>query len=1156
MSPDAFGTAALRAAVLEAWRASPARLREDANTEEDHARGYYRDRVLVELAQNAADAATRAGVPGRLLLRLASTSEGSVLIAANTGAPLDEAGVASLASMRASAKREGYVAPAQPFGRGPAVVGRFGVGFAAVRAVADEVSVLSTTGGVRFSLADTVSLLAEASADVPGLADEVRRRDGSLPALRLPLPAEGAPPTGYDTAVVLELRDEVAADEVRALLAAVGDPLLLALPGLVEVLVEDDAAPRPVRRVADLHERWHVASAHGELDLALLADRPVEERTARGWRVTWAVPRAASRTVRVDALGPAGDAPPAVPWTPVVHAPTPTDEPCTLPALLVATLPLDPSRRHVAPGPLTDAVLAHAAHAYAVLASAAVERGDDPLALVPTGLPAGSLDGTLRGLVVERLTRTPLLRSGGAGIAVAGTDGEPGGDPRDEGDGDRHGEGDRRDEGDGDRDDVARAGLVEPGRAVAVEGEVGRDAVAVQALAVHARGLVLLRPGSEAAARTLGVELRPLADVVEELPAVRGAEPGEWRALYAALDGAAHDPATREALGALPVPLADGRVVRGARGLVLLRDAERGADVRDDAGTGADVRDDTRRGADVLDALGVLGRWGLRVVHPDAEHPLLARLGATTPDAAGLLAHPAVRQAVLDQADDDDLALASDVTQAVLALVSAAVAERGDASPETGPLATVASWLGLLTLPAADGEPTPAHGLVVPGSAAAGLLDDRVLAPVQAELVERWGADVLVAAGVRADLVVVHVGDVVAGAVDLGSSEADALAAGSLDAWEDYAEELAEAFGGGAYVPDVRAVADLDAVAPGQWPAVLARLAERPDLRVALLDPVRAEGVTAGSAPSYTAWWLRERADLGLGRPFAVRGARDDALTRLLPAAPEVLAGVDPEVQRALGGVGSLDGLDPGAWRHVLDGLGAPGAPVDLKVAAGLWRTWAALAGGAAERGPGDEVELVPALVGPTRIAVVHADDAAVADSPMWWQRTDLAALVPAPAAAPARTSGPDSGDTDDERPPAAALAALLGLPLASDLGDGVVDREPDGARAADHPGASDGAGAGGEVVPTPEAVLRLLPDAPATWVEHDELRVDGVPVDWWVEGAGTGAVVHATQLAALARGMAQATGRWGHRHAVEIVLTGPGRAEEIAVEQAADPAT
>ncbi|GMA24720.1 hypothetical protein GCM10025864_24790 [Luteimicrobium album] len=54
---DRFGTAALRDAAVRAWRSSPTRLREDANLEEDHARGWYRDRVVVELAQNAADAA-------------------------------------------------------------------------------------------------------------------------------------------------------------------------------------------------------------------------------------------------------------------------------------------------------------------------------------------------------------------------------------------------------------------------------------------------------------------------------------------------------------------------------------------------------------------------------------------------------------------------------------------------------------------------------------------------------------------------------------------------------------------------------------------------------------------------------------------------------------------------------------------------------------------------------------------------------------------------------------------------------------------------------------------------------------------------------------------------------------------------------------------
>ncbi|WP_448631300.1 sacsin N-terminal ATP-binding-like domain-containing protein [Cellulomonas soli] len=470
MSPDVFGTADLRAAVLEAWRLSPARLREDANLEEDHARGYYRDRVLVELAQNASDAAVRAGVPGRLLLRLTHAADGPpdatdegllersagpVLVAANTGAPLDAAGVASLASLRASAKRAGGL-------RGPgAVVGRFGVGFAAVRAVADDVSVLSTSGGVRFSLPDTRALLDVAGAEVPALAQEVHRRDGSLPALRLPWPVDGRPPTGYDTAVVLRLRDEVAADEVRALLAQVGDPLLLGLPGLVEIVVEDLTSSAPARRVTDAGARWHVVSGEGELDAHLLAGRPVEERGARAWRVTWAVPRAGAD----------------VGWDPVMHAPTPTDEPCTVPALLVATLPLDPSRRHVADGPATEAVLEHAAVLLAGLAHELARAGEDPLGLVPTGLASGALDQRLRDRVVARMAATPLLAT----------------------------------------HDGGEGGLVAPDRAVAVGGALGRDPGAVAALARVVPDLVRVPPGREAQARLLGVEVRALVDVVDQL---------------------------------------------------------------------------------------------------------------------------------------------------------------------------------------------------------------------------------------------------------------------------------------------------------------------------------------------------------------------------------------------------------------------------------------------------------------------------------------------------------------------------------------------------------------------------------------------------------------------------------------------------------------
>ena len=124
-SADPFGTQALRERVLAGWAAAVSRFREDANAEEDFALTGYHDRLVVELAQNAADAAVRAGVPGSLLLRLRD----GVLTAANTGAPLDAAGVEALSTLRASAKRDG-----------DASVGRFGVGFAAVLALSDEPS--------------------------------------------------------------------------------------------------------------------------------------------------------------------------------------------------------------------------------------------------------------------------------------------------------------------------------------------------------------------------------------------------------------------------------------------------------------------------------------------------------------------------------------------------------------------------------------------------------------------------------------------------------------------------------------------------------------------------------------------------------------------------------------------------------------------------------------------------------------------------------------------------------------------------------------------------------------------------------------------------------------------------------------------------------
>ena len=108
--------------------------------------------------------------------------------------------------------------------------------------------------------------------------------------------------------------------------------------------------------------------------------------------MTWALP--------VDDDGRPVALPTSVPA--VVHAPTPTDEPLTLPALLIAPLPLDPTRRHVAAGPLRDALLEHAAAAYADLVRS-LPSTPELLSLVPVSVAAGAIDGELRARIVPML---------------------------------------------------------------------------------------------------------------------------------------------------------------------------------------------------------------------------------------------------------------------------------------------------------------------------------------------------------------------------------------------------------------------------------------------------------------------------------------------------------------------------------------------------------------------------------------------------------------------------------------------------------------------------------------------------------------------------------------------------------------------------------
>ncbi|WP_433180385.1 sacsin N-terminal ATP-binding-like domain-containing protein [Actinoallomurus sp. CA-150999] len=1031
---DPFGTAAIRARVLDAWAASPARFREDANAEEDLARGGYRDRVIVELAQNAADAAARAGVPGRIRFILRD----GVLSAANVGAPLDAAGVEALSTLRASAKRDEAHA-----------VGRFGVGFAAVVAVSDDPSIVSGGAAVAWSAERT----REAVARILGAAAELDRRGGHVPVLRLPFAAPATPlpetasaasapeaasaglapeaapagpvpgaasaesdqeaasagsvpeaapagsvsevvsagpspvvasagsipevasagsapeaapaavPEGYDSLVRLPLRDADAETLVRRLLAETGPALLLSLPALAEIAIEVDGEVRTLHATWDPPAEgaatgsvtvngttWRTAEAHGEVAADLLADRPVEERPY--WQVRWAV-----------ADEPLPDDVPAV-----IHAPTPSDEPLGLPALLIASFPLAPDRRHVAPGPLTDFLIERAAEAYTALLP------PDPrlLDLVPGPVAKGELDARLRRAILTRLPDLPLLPT------IPETRGPDLGEHVPEADPARS-----ENESDIAWTDVETPWSDEPVRVR------GRDAVVVDGPAALTDVLAEVVPGllpvgwpaRHPALAALGVRRLSVADVADVLAGL-DREPAWWRRLYAALDGA-----DRDALAGLPVPLADGRTVRGPRGLL----------VTDPEG---------------LDAL------GLRVVHPEAAHSLLLRLGAVEAGPRAVLTDAATRGAVAASYDEED---PEPIWHAVLTLVARAHLRPGEEP-----------WLAELALPGDDGEPYPAGELLLPGAPLAlaeVMADDAPFGVVDADLVERYGAEVLEAAGVLRTFALVRSEDVIEPEFHL-----------------DGEEEWAESFDAGYVIPEFTAVRDLEFVA--DWREALRLLAE-PDLRAAVVEPVRvvlADGRHV-DVPSYTAWWLRRHPVLDGHRPESLCVGED--LADLYDAAP---ADLDPRFAVALGVRTTVDALlaEPDGPAELLDRLADPARTVSRERLRDLW---AALARTDLNVEPPDHVR---ALVD-GEPEVVPAEDAIVVDRP------DLLPLL--------------RGQPLLFVPP--HVADALELSLGGEEVPGVV-------------------ASAGEERPVPAVARAVLAEAPETYVHHERLVVDGQEVAWW----------------------------------------------------------
>ncbi|GGN84940.1 sacsin N-terminal ATP-binding-like domain-containing protein [Nocardia rhizosphaerihabitans] len=839
--------------MLAAWRDSPTRLREDSASEADLVAAGYRDRVLTELAQNAADAAAKAGVAGELSVRVLDGR----LHVANTGVPLDVSGVHALTALRASGKAD------------VEQVGRFGVGFTAVRSVGDEIEVRSTTGSIRFSRVATLNALHDIGIQVPDDLAAI-----APPVLRLAWPVPTTPVTGADTEIVVHLRDDVDADALLDAMRAEAPDLLLELPALHRIRIAD----------AEFSSTVTDLGVDGLTELAITQSSGI---TQRWWQYS---------TPRARWLLPLRDGRPVATAPDVLRAPTRSDEELSLPATLVADIPMQPDRRRLLPG----ARLTEIATGYADFARALPPR--DRLVLVPApGFARSEADGLLREAVITELRAHPWLPV----CPTPRAELEPSAlDPREL-------EPSELEPAqlhaftEGSPTQTPRTRAETPG-SIPTRASVFPDLTPELAtlLADITGPLVIPELSGRAQQEKLSVldvhRLGPAA--LADLSSGLHREPHWWQRFYAALEPFVVDTVTAEELGALAVPLADGRLVTGPRTVVL-----------DDQLTVA-----------------VPVHWA-RLVHPDATHALLARLGARSATAEDLLTDPGLRDLLEhDPADPDTV-------DAVLHLAPFA-------TPEMLP-----AWLGLLELPDETGELRPADELLLPGAPLAAVLEaDSPFGTVADDVVAEYGEQALRAIGVGWDFAVLTDPDPIGPDHDLDDEH---------DWWDSLSADPRE----------LAAVRDLDLVDENRWPTALRHLLSEPRTRALLAD-----------RDGYTAWWLHRHAHIdgiALGR---LRHPADDEFAGLLPAFDvDGIAGPDLDVLRPI--LVRPDVMSAELAEELLDALADPSKTPSPEVIA---HTHARLAA-AVETGALDPRELdLPEQVRALSGAVVDAGAAMVLDQP------------------------------------------------------------------------------------------------------------------------------------------------------------------------------
>ncbi|MGL4304718.1 MAG: sacsin N-terminal ATP-binding-like domain-containing protein [Mycobacteriaceae bacterium] len=708
---DPFGTRELRIANLDSWKNSPTRFREDSAIEQDFLHGGYRDRLLTELAQNAADAAAKAGCSGSLWIDVEYGDSGTKLLVSNVGAPLDKEGVQALCALRSSNKS--------------GAVGKFGVGFTSVLAVSSEIDILSISGSVSFSAEKTQKALQDNQINL-----QVR-----APVLRLAWPSTKAPLSGADTTIVLQLNSDIDVDDLLSSMKMEALDILLELPILRSMTICGEAVTRREKSINSYFTEVVI-----------------------GQQKWWSFAGSGSNIfakIQLNTLVPNGND--------VLRSPTRSDEELSLPLLIVTDVDMQPDRRRVLPG--VSFVPIAKDYASCIVALDDSQR----LAALPVpGFPRSAVDEQLRFAIKEQLSVTAWIP--------------------------------------GCRPDKS---LLKPDDAVLFP---GLSALLAEVLAEVLPDLACPEYSHTAAAQvlaSLGVEIIGFAKLIEALSGI-DREPQWWLKVYEGLSEMAATSLDMEELAGIPVPLVDGRMIFGPKSTVVCSGLEKFSGELDS----------------VLE--------GMRIVHPDVQHPLLSRLGSRVIAISDIFYETEFRSKLEHLHEESDAVIAGFST-AVLTLVD-----------HCGEDYDPPNWLGSLLVKDSDDAWSRLDELLIPGAPIAkilinnspfGLIDERIVAQFGIALLRRVGA-------VWTFLVVRE---------DLPTGPDHQLHDESR--WWNSLDSEPESFA---------AVQDLDLIGPDNWNQALSLLAEDENTRPLLFEK-----------KGYTAWWLRNHAVVS-GQKLGMLCAPDD----------------------------------------------------------------------------------------------------------------------------------------------------------------------------------------------------------------------------------------------------------------------------------------